>query len=100
MPAHPAALVHGNRGGGWIPPKSARPAAAPKQEADPTCGVCGRRYSAHSGDLCPVCRHPVEHHDPAATAACWAGRARMAAARRAAGLDLNAVDVEALERAR
>ena len=100
MPAHPAARVHGNRGGGWLPKAPPRPVAAPKRDSDPVCSVCGRRYSAHVEGECPVCRHPLEHHDDHRVAACWAGRARMARARAGAGLDLNAVDVEALERDR
>lgn len=99
MPAHPAAAVHGNRGGGWLPTKPARAPAAPKREADPTCAVCGARCSAHTAGDCPVCRLPLEHHDTARTAGCWAGRARMARARQAAGLDLDATDLEALRRA-
>lgn len=35
--------------------------------------------------------------DPATLAECWAGRARMARARRAAGVELDAVDRQALD---
>lgn len=57
-----------------------------------TCGVCGAAYERHSGDLCPYCRCPIEHHDPDEAAACRAGRLRMAEARAAAGSHLDAVD--------
>lgn len=60
------------------------------------CRDCDLLYGDHSGDLCPCCRHPVEHHDDEATAACWAGRKRMARARQAVGLALDDVDRQAL----
>lgn len=119
MPGSVAETLYGRRGGGWAPAPAPAPAPArepvePKSKTDPMCS-CGRSYSAHSGDLCPVCRRPVEHHGPGELDAEWAGRARMARAR-AAALDdtghhgtvngagilapLDAVDLEALERAR
>lgn len=111
MPGSVAETVYGRRGGGWVPAPAREPAAA-KPKTDPRCS-CGRAYSTHSGDLCPVCRRPVEHHGPGELDAEWAGRARMARARAAAlgeaghvGLvngagilaGLDDVDVEALER--
>lgn len=112
MPGSVAETIYGRRGGGWAPTRAAREPAAAKPKTDPTCS-CGRTYSAHSGDLCPVCRRPVEHHAPGELDAEWAGRARMARARAAAlaevahvGLvngagvlaPLDVVDVEALDR--
>jgi hypothetical protein len=52
---------------------------------------CSSKHS--KGEDCPA------RVDPDDLAALWAGQARMARARRAAGQLLNAIDVEALDRA-
>lgn len=69
--------------------------AAPKGD-DRQCGVCKRPVQEHSGKMCEACFHPIEHHDKAAADACWAGAARMADARRRAGLPLSDKDRKAL----
>lgn len=113
MPGSVAETVHGRRGGGWLP-KAAQSSPEPPR-GDRTCSVCGRALSAHSGEVCPPCGRPLEHHEPGEVDECWAGRARMAAALVAAASDvvwvdslgrerllvpaLNDVDLEALERA-
>lgn len=82
-------------------PPGGRLMAGKKQTAgDPRCKVrgCELTYSQHSGNICPACFVPIEHHDAASQKECWDNRARMAAARRAAGLELNAADVEALKK--
>jgi hypothetical protein len=136
MPGSAAETLYGRRGGGWAPAPAREPVAplpvpvddrctAPDCDArakgvgvfcalhDTVCRDCDARYGAHTGDLCPVCRRPVEHHAAGELDAEWAGRARMARAR-AAALDeaghrgsvngagilapLDAVDLEALAR--
>lgn len=115
MPGSTAETRYGRRGGGWLPKQAAHP-STPARDGDPTCRVCDRPYSSHTAGPCPCCGLPLEHHTPEDVAGCWDGRARMAAARRAA-LDtpgsriddlgqvvpvaptLDAVDVEALDRA-
>lgn len=61
-----------------------------------SCGVCGLAVAAHSGEVCPYCRAPVEHHDAADRTECRSGRVRMAEARRHAGAHLDDVDREVL----
>lgn len=113
MPGSVAETVHGRRGGGWLP-KPAR-SSPERPRGDRACTVCGLALSAHSGEVCPPCGRPLEHHGPGEVDECWAGRARMAAALVAAASDvvwvdslgrerllvpaLDAVDLEALERA-
>lgn len=63
-----------------------------RRKTEPTCH-CGLPVTAHSGDRCGICGQPVEHHtDAAALAIEIEGRARMAEARRHAGLPLTDVD--------
>lgn len=89
---------YGRQGGQFVPPAAPVTPAPTPAKSEGTCSVCGLARGAHSGRVCPPCGMPVEHHDAERTAACWEGRARMAAARRAAGLPLDAVDVEAIAR--
>lgn len=99
MPGSTAETMFGRRGGGWLPKTTAHePPAPPRPTTDPDCRTCGAPYSAHTGRLCRACNTPIEHHTPEYEAACWEGRARMAAAKIAAGGEPNAVDTEALER--
>ena len=49
---------------------------------------CDLTYAQHTGRLCAICKHPVEHHDPDQLDAEIAGSARMAESRLAAGLTL------------
>lgn len=99
MPGSTAETVHGRRGGGWLP-KTTKPAAAPKpaRTPDPTCTICDRPYSAHSGRLCLAYNCPEEHHTDQESETCWEGRGRMARARRHAGLILNHIDRTAIAR--
>lgn len=66
-------------------------------DRDCTTAGCGRKVSAH-GAPCPLCGRAPEHHADGDVAIEWEGRARVAAARRAAGSPLDALDMEALER--
>lgn len=89
-----ADMRYGRRGGGWLPKDTspARPAkaAAPRVDVDPS-----RR--AHPDVIAAdrARRHPGTGGDRDAV---WAGRARMAAARRAAGQPLDTTDLQALAR--
>lgn len=98
MPGSVAETVYGRRGGGWAPAKPTAPPVPPKPVADRRCGVCALALSEHTAGECRVCRAALEHHDQG-DGDCWAGRARMAAARRSAGVELDDVDREALRRA-
>jgi hypothetical protein len=58
--------------------------------------VCGRpRKDGH--DPCPFCAGPVEHHERDDEDLERQGRTRMAAARRAAGVPLDATDKKVLD---
>lgn len=58
---------------------------------------CGLRIDQHSGMLCRCCLAPIEHHNEVNPfEECLAGRRRMAAAREAAGVDLDWTDRLAL----
>jgi hypothetical protein len=105
-----AEMRYGRQGGGWV--DDAQPAAppkAPKRDEDPRCtattrlgdgeqGRCEKRYSDHSGDKCEFCGDNVEHHDTAGAADCMANRARLAAAKSDAGLELSGVERKVLRR--
>lgn len=75
-----------------------RRAADATETAGPElCRVCGRAPAEHHP--CPICRDPLEHHpDGVTTDAEWAGLARMAAAKAAAGGGLTDLEAEALRR--
>lgn len=74
-----------------------------QEEAEGICSKCeaagrkGRRKTDPHAE-CPPCLGWVEHHPPGDVDLCWQGKARMARARRDAGLSLDAVDRLALER--
>lgn len=77
----------------------------PAPTGDTICKACGNPYHLHSGNICGLCRHPVEHHDqdrPNGTIPisfdhdCLPGRVRMANARHPN--DLNRMDRLALGR--
>lgn len=104
-------IIYGRRGGRWVDDSPTRP-GTPKASGDPRCRICEAPYSRHSGRLCPVCRRPVEHHQPGDEEIEWAAAARMARARQAAIeagsgsvngrsvlAELDDVDIEALRRA-
>lgn len=82
------------------PPDPDRPA----KNGGPDCRTCGAPLTRHTGQLCAICRAPVEHHDqpqPNGTAPlrfdeCLAGRIRTAGARQRPGVPLNAIDQAAL----
>lgn len=106
MPGSTAETLYGRQGGGWLPnTKPAKPTKAPpttgkakKSDKGPDCKVCHRPYGDHSGKTCLACNAPIEHHTRDYEDACWAGRARMAEAKRSASLPLNHVDRLALDR--
>lgn len=89
---------YGRHGGRFVPPPAPPIPPQPQAKSDGTCSVCGKPRGAHSGKVCPPCALPVEHHDAERTADCWEGRARMAAARQAAGVPLDDIDRQALAR--
>lgn len=96
-------LIYGRRGGGWVDDTPTRPATTTPR-GDPTdraCRICGLPVHAHTGDLCPICRRPIEHHQPGDEALEWAAAARVAAlnAGTPAATPLNDLDREALRRA-
>ncbi|MGC4050635.1 MAG: hypothetical protein QM757_14765 [Paludibaculum sp.] len=104
-------MHYGRRGGGWadqapgaglavLADDRARREAAPPddQYAATKCRVCGLTYGEHTGRMCEACRLPIEHHHNGDTTPCWEGLARMAAAKRHAGLELGDVDRQALTR--
>lgn len=64
------------------------------------CSVagCGLLYIDHKAGKCAFCGGPLEHHKPGEVDECKAGRARMAAARQAAGSPLDKVDLFVLGR--
>jgi hypothetical protein len=110
-----ADIRFGRRGGRWADPDAGRhrhaiTTALPQAHADPgkgkdrtTCAVCGRWFTYRTGRKAAstppaICghihcraRHTWGPED-------WAGRARMAAARIAAGRPLDDLDHEALQR--
>ena len=98
MPGSLAETVYGRQGGGWLP-KETKPRSDAQPVADRDCRTCGLAVSAHTRTLCRSCSAPIEHHTAEYAAECWAGRARMADAKRHAGGHLNDVDIEALRRA-
>lgn len=64
-------------------------AKAKKTPGDQRCKVkgCEKTYKEHSGKKCPSCGDPIEHHfSKAEEDECWAGHARLARARRDAGV--------------
>ncbi len=97
-------IVYGRRGGRWADTDTAaladqldaerKAAGATWGRNDRPCTVCGRTADDHT--RCRACGLPEEHHDD--IEACWADRARMAAAKADAGRPLNPVDAEALDR--
>jgi hypothetical protein len=102
-------IRYGRRGGGWLPTRSARTAANQPSQARPV--DLGRlfhpeaiaRTRAHQRrhpGACAADRDRTAGCDclphPADLAAVWAGRARMAAARAAAGQPLDDLDRQAL----
>lgn len=108
-----AELRYGRRGGGWTPKTTTRPAKAPRATARAEVDSAARshpdviaRDRAHAHRPTGACAsadtqtnpRPPCDCDPPDRAACWAGRARMAAARAAAGQPLDAIDEEALAR--
>lgn len=72
--------------------------AGNKPPNTPTCQTCKHRYDTHTGVKCRACNTPIEHHTTEQQHECWAGRARMAWAKQQAGVHLNDVDREALQR--
>lgn len=105
-------IIYGRRGGRWVDDTPTRTTPPTKAASDPRCRICDAPYSRHSGRLCPVCRRPVEHHQPGDEEIEWAAAARMARARQAAitagsgtvngrpvAAELDDVDLEALRRA-
>lgn len=82
-----------------VPPRFQQDALS-RPESDQECRTCGLAYKAHGGQLCAICGAPIEHHDverpdggrPLRFAECLAGRIRMAAARRGAGVALTEFD--------
>lgn len=77
----PGALVEP----GTPPPPNPR---KDKSGAPVPCRDCGLPYELHSGDLCLICRAPVEHHDDERLAQEIAACARLSEARLAGGHEL------------
>jgi hypothetical protein len=110
-------IRYGRRGGGWLPRLTARAATddRPGTPADKEARAIARdpylfahperiaRARAHSARHRGACANDRDRAEPcdcapfpAGLAALWAGRARMAAARAAAGRPLDDLDREAL----
>lgn len=69
----------------------------PGADAERNCRRCGLPLAAHHP--CPICRDALEHHPGGETTIDeWAGLARMASAKAAAGGSLTALEAEALRR--
>jgi hypothetical protein len=93
-PFHPETLAQGRAHKCQDPGRlSPCPIVAPGHVC-PERGTCRRRKGGRAGPPVPCTCTP----DPADLAELWAGRARMAAARLAAGVALDALDREALAR--
>jgi hypothetical protein len=109
---------HGRRGGGWVPKTVARPSSKPKKvrpyDELPRCAVCNDMVPGLDPKKLPdpvTCSRICDHR-AMWTEEEWAGRARMAAARREAPyqilvagdvarrvpVELDELDVEALNR--
>lgn len=78
---------------------------ADKDEGGGDCTVCGLSRVGHSKDVCRACNGNLSHHtrvkdgvDRVSVDECWAGRARMAHAKRDAGFMLDEVEGEAVRR--
>lgn len=103
-PGSIAETVYGRQGGGWAPkPTVDDTPAKPKNPADRWCRTCldmdrQVKIADHPTDLCRACNGFVCHHQGDDENLCWQGRARMAAAKRATGAELNRTEVEALTR--
>lgn len=104
-PGSVAETVYGRQGGGWAPKPAADTPAKPKDPADRWCRICldldhpaNVKIANHPTDLCRACGGYLCHHQGDDEQLCWEGRARMAAAKRATGVELNRVEVEALAR--
>lgn len=95
MTTSTADLRYGRRGGRWAP----QPAAAPARPAKPrTVGTYDWRHRSHPDVIADDrARQRGGAPDPADHAEVWAGRARMASARRAAGVHLDEADRLALD---
>jgi hypothetical protein len=100
---------YGRRGGGWLPAPPAAPAEAPQPR--PPLDLSGQFHpraiaATRAHQRTPTCparkskgREPCTCvPDPVDIAEIWAGRARMARARRAAGIPLDRLDHEAIRR--
>jgi hypothetical protein len=102
---------YGRRGGGWLPAPPAAPAEAPQQRrpldltrrSHPSAIAVDRAH--RRTPTCPAHKPKSKRTedctctaDPADLAAIWAGRARMARARTAAGRPLDRLDHEAVQR--
>jgi hypothetical protein len=78
------------------------PPQVTEQRKPPTgstrCNVCRLPYAAHSGVTCRLCNRPAEHHRDGEVEAELLEAARLAAARRHAGLELTDVAAWALAR--
>ncbi len=107
-PGSIAETIYGRQGGGWAPTPAATPDLTDEQRKrkDPADRWCARcleldrrvKIADHPTEICQACGGHACHHPEGDAALCWEGRARMAAAKRATGAELNHVEVKALAR--
>jgi hypothetical protein len=79
--------------GGIFHPNAIGKARAHERRVRGTCGIDAATSKKERRELACTCVV-----DPADLADIWAGRARMAAARRVVGAPLDRIDIEAIER--
>lgn len=69
-----------------VPGRPPPPNPKKDRKGDPVpCRDCGALYEHHSGDLCAICRRPMEHHDDGELDQEIEACARLSLARRHAG---------------